>query len=60
MGWEGGPWWGWDAPYYPAPAPTKQEEMTSLKQEAEYLKQTLSDIQKRMDELETGAAGKDQ
>ena len=33
-------------------APTREEELQSLKTQAERLKRTLDDVQKRIDELE--------
>src|SRR6056297_1652458 len=40
--------------YYPAPAaPGSQEELNALKQESEYLKTELENINKRISELQT-------
>ena len=50
------PRWGWNAaPYAPA-APSKEEELDMLKGQADALKRSLEDIERRMQELETKAS----
>nr|MBN2277392.1 DUF5320 domain-containing protein [candidate division Zixibacteria bacterium] len=51
---------GWNRPYYPAgyaatgyaPAATGQDELAELKDQAGYLKSTLEDINRRIEQLE--------
>lgn len=50
-GWQG----GFAAPWYNAPAPTREEEMQSLKNQAEALQANLKDIERRIQEID--AAG---
>jgi len=59
-------WGGYAEPYgpgpYPAPfaqAPTPEQELTSLKQQAEYFQDSLDEIKKRMEELESQKSSKE-
>jgi len=46
------PWWG-STPWSPlATAPSREDELKALKQQAEFFQECLSDIQKRVAELE--------
>jgi len=56
---------GWpEYPYEPygvpaATAPTPEQELAGLKQQAEYFQSALDEIKERMNELESDKAGKD-
>jgi len=53
LGWRGGGYWGTPRWQYPAPAPlTPQQESEALKAEANWLKNQLEAIEKRIEELE--------
>ncbi len=43
---------------YAYPEPSPQDELTALKQQAEYLENELSAIRRRIEELEKGQANK--
>ena len=50
------PAWGapapaWNAPWGAAPAPTKEDQMNALQQQAEYLRTALDDITNQIEEL---------
>jgi hypothetical protein len=51
-----GPWGGTAAPFAAPAAPTAQQELDALKQQAAYFKDALDDIQKRIGELEAEAS----
>lgn len=44
---------GWPAPFYNVSPPARDEEVDALKQQAEMMKQSLANVQKRIDELES-------
>ena len=51
------PWWG-AAPYPQAmAAPTQQDELELLKQQAQYFEQSLDDIRKRIEEIGSKTKG---
>ena len=53
----GYPAWGYDGPGY-APAPyemPREQEMEALREQAEFLRKSLDEVTKRIDELEAGA-----
>lgn len=53
LGWRSGDYWGTPRWQYPAPAPlTQQQESEILKAEANWLKNQLEAIEKRIEELE--------
>lgn len=49
------PQWGWSVPWAGMTAPTNEEELDRLKNQAESLHQSLEEIERRMQELETKA-----
>ncbi|MBN1482305.1 hypothetical protein EH223_08890 [candidate division KSB1 bacterium] len=49
------PRWGWGVPWTDMAAPTKEEELEMLKNQAESLRHGLEEIERRMQELETKA-----
>jgi hypothetical protein len=60
-GYAGGAYGGYPAVYaggFPA-GPTTEQEQQALKQQSEYLRQSLDDINKRIEELENQKSGKD-
>jgi hypothetical protein len=60
-GYAGGAYGGYPAAFaggFPA-APTSEQEQQTLKQQAEYLQQSLDDINKRIEELESQKSSKD-
>jgi hypothetical protein len=49
---DAGPWGAWNRPAFSRGVPAQQDEMEMLKQQAEYLEDSLGEIRQRMDELE--------
>jgi len=48
----GRPYAGWSVPWPGAAAPSTEEEMSALKSQADILKKSLEDIQRRLKELD--------
>ena len=51
----GAPRWGWNVPPVAPTAPTREQELDMLKNQADALKHSLEEIEKRMQDLETKA-----
>ncbi len=49
------PRWGWNVPASAAPEPSKEQELDMLKGQADALKRSLEQIEKRMQDLEAKA-----
>ena len=50
-----GPWYGGAAPFWPGPwaAPSREDELAFLKEEAESIREYLEEVEQRIGELQT-------
>jgi hypothetical protein len=54
-------WWGYPAPPAPyPPEPTAKDELAVLKNQADFLKARLGEVQERITNLDKGDAGKEE